>query len=46
MAPVIFNCANDGIETMRLIQKGQVRYVGKDVVKKNSFIRSLFRLAA
>jgi IS6 family transposase len=36
----------DGIETMRMIQKGQVCYVGKDVVKQNSFVRSLFRLAA
>jgi IS6 family transposase len=36
----------DGIETMRMIQKGQVRYVGKDIVKQNSFIRGLFGLVA
>ena len=36
----------DGIETMRMIQKGQVRYVGKNVVKQNSFVRGLFGLAA
>jgi hypothetical protein len=29
---------------MRMIQKGQVRYVGKDIVKQNSFIRGLFGL--
>ena len=36
----------DGIETMRMIQKGQVRYFGKDVAKQRSFVRSLFGLAA
>lgn len=36
----------DGIETMRMIQKGQLRFVGKDVVKQNNFVRSLFGLAA
>jgi IS6 family transposase len=36
----------DGIETMRMLQKGQIRYAGKDVVKQNSFVRSLFGLAA
>jgi len=36
----------DGMETMRMIQKGQVRFVSKDIVKQNSFIRSLFGLAA
>ena len=36
----------DGIEAMRMIQKGQVRYIGKEVVKQNSFVRSLFGLAA
>jgi len=36
----------DGIETMRMIQKGQVRHVGKDVVKQNSIVRRLFGLAA
>jgi hypothetical protein len=25
----------DGMETMRMIQKGQARYVGKDVIKQN-----------
>ncbi len=36
----------DDIETMRMIQKGQVRYVGKNVAKQNSFVRSLFGLVA
>jgi IS6 family transposase len=36
----------NGIETMRMIQKGQVRYVGKDVMKQNNFVRNLFGLAA
>jgi IS6 family transposase len=36
----------DGIESIRMIQKGQVRYIGKDVVKQNNFVRSLFGLAA
>jgi IS6 family transposase len=36
----------DGMETMQMIQRGQVRYVGKDVIKQNSFIRSLVGLAA
>jgi len=36
----------DGIETMRMIQKGQVHHAGKNVVKQNSFVRSLFGLAA
>ena len=36
----------DGMETLRMIQKGQVRYIGKDIVKQNHFVRSLFRLAA
>jgi transposase, IS6 family len=36
----------DGIETMRMIQKGQVRYIGKDVVKQNQFAHSLFGMAA
>jgi len=36
----------DGIEAMRMVQKGQVRFIGKDVVKQNSFVRSLFGLAA
>ncbi len=36
----------DGMETMHMIQKGQVRNVGKNVVKQNQFIRSLFGIAA
>jgi len=36
----------NGMETMRMIQKGQVRYVGKDVIKQNHFVRSLFGIAA
>ncbi len=36
----------DGMEAMRMIQKGQVRFVGKDILKQNSFVRSLFGLAA
>lgn len=36
----------DGMETMRMIQKGQVRYIGKDIVKQNQFVRSLFGLVA
>jgi transposase-like protein len=36
----------DGIEAMRMSQKGQVRYLGKDVVKQNQFIRNLFEIAA
>jgi transposase, IS6 family len=36
----------DGIETMRMIQKGQVRFIGKDVVKQNQFVHSLFGIAA
>jgi transposase, IS6 family len=36
----------DGIETLRMIQKGQMRYIGKDVVKQNNFVRHLFGLAA
>jgi IS6 family transposase len=35
----------DGMETMRMIQKGQVRYIGKNVVKQNQFVRGLFGLA-
>jgi transposase-like protein len=36
----------DGMETLRMIQKGQVSYVGKDVVKQNNFVCSLFGLVA
>jgi hypothetical protein len=28
-----------------MIQKGQVHYVGKDVMKQNSFVRNVFGLA-
>ncbi len=38
--------ALDGMEAMRMIQKGQIRHVGKDVVKQNIFIKKLFGLAA
>ena len=36
----------DGMEAMRMLKKGQVRNVGKNVVKQNSFVRSLFGIAA
>jgi transposase-like protein len=36
----------NGIETMRMIQKGQIRNIGKDVVKQNQFVRGLFGIAA
>jgi len=36
----------DGMETMRMIQKGQVRHVGKNIPKQNSFVRNLFGLEA
>ena len=36
----------DGMEAMRMIQKGQIRYVGKDVVKQVKFIENLFGIAA
>jgi IS6 family transposase len=36
----------DGMEAMRMIQKGQVRHVRKDIIKKNSFVRNLFGVAA
>ena len=36
----------DGMETLRIIQKVQVHYIGKDIVKQNQFVRGLFRLAA
>lgn len=29
-----------------MIQKGQIRNIGKDIVKQNQFIRGLFGLAA
>jgi transposase-like protein len=36
----------DGMESMRMIQKAQVRYVGKNIVKQIAFVRGLFGLAA
>jgi transposase-like protein len=36
----------DGVETMRMIQKGQIRKIGKNVVKQNQFVRSVFGLTA
>ena len=36
----------DGMEALRMIQKGQVRYVDKDVIKQNQFVRNLFGIAA
>ena len=36
----------DGMESMRLIQKGQIRHVGKNVVKQMNFIQALFGIAA
>ena len=40
-------CTIDGMETLRMIQKGQVRYIAKgDVRAQNQFIHQLFGLAA
>jgi IS6 family transposase len=36
----------NGRGAMRMIQKGQVRHMGKDIIKQNSFIRNLFGIAA
>jgi len=36
----------DGMETMRMIQKGQIRYVGKNIIKQRQFVQSLFYLTA
>ena len=36
----------DGMKTMRMIQKGQVQHVVKNIVKQNNFVRSLFNMAA
>ena len=36
----------DGMESMRMLQKGQIRNVGKNITKQNSFVRNLFGLAA
>lgn len=38
--------ALDGMETTRMIQKGQLRHIGKDVVRQNDLICQLFGLAA
>jgi len=38
--------ALDGMETMRMIQKGQVRFIGKEIVKQHQFIKNLFGMAA
>ena len=36
-----------GVETMRMIQKGQIKYIGKgDVRAQNNFINKLFHIAA
>jgi len=32
----------DGMESMRMIRKGQVRFLGKDIIKQNKFIQNLF----
>ena len=36
----------DGMEAMRMIQKGQVRHIGKNIVKQNQFVCNLFKIAA
>ena len=36
----------DGMESLRALQKGQVRNVGKDIAKQNRFVCSLFGIAA
>ena len=36
----------DGMEAMRMLKKGQVRNIGKNVAKQNSFVLSLFAIAA
>lgn len=36
----------DGMESTRMVQKGQCRYIRKDVVKQNNLINELFNLAA
>ncbi len=38
--------ALDGMETMRMVQKGQLRHIGKDVVSQNDLIAQLFGLEA
>jgi transposase-like protein len=38
-------CTIDGLETMRMIQKGQIRYAVKnDISAQNKFIHQLFGL--
>jgi transposase-like protein len=36
----------DGMEAMRMVQKGQIRYVGTNIKKQNDFICGLFGLSA
>jgi transposase-like protein len=36
----------DGMESLRALQKGQVRNVGKDIAKQNCFVCSLFGIVA
>ena len=36
----------DGMESLRALQKGQVRNVGKDIAKQNRFVCSLFGITA
>ena len=36
----------DVIETMRMIQKGQLRYIGKDICAQNKLINKTFGLVA
>lgn len=38
--------AIDAAETMRMVQKGQLRYAGKDVCAQNKLINKIFGLAA
>ena len=36
----------DGMETMRIVQKGQLRYINKDIRAQNKLINRVFGLAA
>ena len=36
----------DATETMRMVQKGQLRYAGKNVCAQNKLINKIFGLAA
>ena len=38
--------ALNGMEAMRMIQKGQLHHIGKDVVRQNDLICELFGLVA